>query len=61
MSGKNKDYEKYQYTTKEFVKYITQCMLLCVMLDYLFYKLVWLLLCIFPVVLSEMEKETADL
>lgn len=49
MSGKNKDYEKYQYTTKEFVKYIMQCILLCVMLDYLFYKSVWLLLCIFPV------------
>lgn len=38
MKQQNHDYEKYQYSWKEVLKYIAESSLLCILLDYLFYK-----------------------
>lgn len=48
MSGKNTDYEEYQYSVKEIIRYVTECIVLCAMVDYLFYKNLWMLLLTIP-------------
>jgi len=41
MNGKNTDYEKYQYSVKEIIRYVSECVILCLVVDYLFYKNIW--------------------
>ena len=48
MSGKNTDYEEYQYSVKEIIRYVTECIVLCAVVDYLFYKNLWMLLLTIP-------------
>ena len=62
MNGKNTDYEKYQYSVKEIIRYVSECVILCLVVDYLFYKNIWMLLLAvpLPVLYLKLEKETAD-
>ena len=48
MNGKNTDYEKYQYSVKEIIRYVSECVILCLVVDYLFYKNIWMLLLAVP-------------
>ena len=45
---RNQDYDKYSYSAKEILKYGVQGVLLCVAVDYLFYKSFWVLLPMLP-------------
>ena len=42
------DYDDYQYSYKEMLKYLMQSILLCAGVDYLFYKNIWLMLAAVP-------------
>lgn len=42
-------YDNYHFTRREFVLYLFQSLLLCIMVDYLFYQSVWILLFLIPV------------
>ena len=35
------DYEHYHFSALEFVKYLGQALALCIIVDYLFYKNIW--------------------
>lgn len=48
MSQNNSDYEKYQYSVKEKIRYVVECAVLCAVLDYLFYKNLWMLSAVIP-------------
>ena len=48
MSQNNSDYEKYQYSVKEKIRYVVECAVLCAVLDYLFYKNLWMLSVVIP-------------
>ena len=48
MNGKNTDYEKYQYSVKEIIRYVSECVILCLVVDYLFYRNIWMLLLAVP-------------
>ena len=48
MSQNNSDYEKYQYSVKEKIRYVVECAALCAVLDYLFYKNLWMLSAVIP-------------
>ena len=48
MNGKNTDYEKYQYSVKEIIRYVSECVILCLVVDYLFYKNIWMLFLAVP-------------
>ena len=48
MNGKNPDYEKYHYSVKEIMRYVTECAVLCGVVDYLFYKTPWMLVVMLP-------------
>ena len=43
MSGQKADYEVYHYSVKEILKYIAESAALCGIVDYLFYKSMWVL------------------
>lgn len=43
------NYDEYHFTKKEILKYITQSVLICILLDYLFYQNKWLLLLTIPI------------
>lgn len=43
------NYDEYHFTKKEILKYISQSVLLCMLLDYLFYQNKWLLLLTIPI------------
>ena len=43
------DYEKYHFTGQELVLYLTQSILLCFLVDYLFYQSIWVLPFFLPV------------
>lgn len=43
------NYNEYHFTKKEFLKYLFQSILLCVMINYLFYKTVWMFLLMLPI------------
>lgn len=43
------DYDHYHFTRKEFLKYILESVLLCFLVDYLFYQSIWLLPFLIPV------------
>ena len=45
---RNQDYDKYSYSAREILKYGVQGVLLCVAVDYLFYKSFWVLLPMLP-------------
>lgn len=42
------NYDDYQYSYKELIKYLMQSILLCAGVDYLFYKNIWLMLAAVP-------------
>lgn len=44
-----RDYDRYRFTVKEFLKYAGQALVLCIVADYLFYKSIWVLVFILPV------------
>ena len=48
MSQNNSDYETYQYSVKEKIRYVVECAALCAVLDYLFYKNLWMLSAAIP-------------
>ena len=48
MSQNNSDYEKYQYSVKEKIRYVVECAVLCAVLDYLFYKNLWMVSAVIP-------------
>ena len=48
MNGKNPDYEIYHYSAKEIVRYVAECAALCCVVDYLFYKTLWVLVAMLP-------------
>lgn len=48
MSQNNSDYEKYQYSVKEKIRYVVECAAFCAVLDYLFYKNLWMLSAVIP-------------
>lgn len=43
------NYDEYHFTKKEFLKYLFQSILLCVMINYLFYKTLWIFLLMLPI------------
>lgn len=43
------NYNEYHFTKKEFLKYLFQSVFLCAMINYLFYKTVWMFLLMFPI------------
>ena len=43
------DYSEYHFTKKEFLKYFLQSLLLCVLVNYLFYQNWWFLFAVIPV------------
>ena len=43
------DYIHYRFTVKEWILYLTQSILLCILVDYLFYQSVWILPFLLPV------------
>lgn len=43
------NYNEYHFTKKEFLKYLFQSVLLCAMINYLFYKTVWIFLLMLPI------------
>ena len=49
MSGQKADYEVYHYSVKEILKYIAESAALCGIVDYLFYKSMWVLVFMVPV------------
>ena len=49
MSGQKADYDRYHYSAKEILKYMAESISLCVMVDYLFYKSLWVLIFMLPV------------
>ena len=49
MSGQKADYEMYHYSVKEILKYIAESAALCGIVDYLFYKSMWVLVFMVPV------------
>ena len=49
MSGQKADYDRYHYSVKEILKYMAESIALCVMVDYLFYKSLWVLIFMLPV------------
>ena len=49
MSGQKADYEVYHYYVKEILKYIAESAALCGIVDYLFYKSMWVLVFMVPV------------
>lgn len=49
MSGQKADYEVYHYSVKEILKYIAESAALCGIVDYLFYKNMWVLVFMVPV------------
>ena len=44
-----KDYEHYRFSAGEFIKYLLQGSVICVLADYLFYQSAWVLLMVLPV------------
>ena len=66
MNGKNTDYEKYQYSVKEIIRYVSECVILCLVVDYLFYKNIWMLLLAVPLSacvrdLEQLYEKNADI
>ena len=49
MSSKNQDYGVYHYSRAEVVKYVAQFVGISALIDYLFYKMLWLMLLAIPV------------
>ena len=44
-----REYGKYRYTPKEIVKYLAQSIAMCALIDYLFYRNLWVMLVMMPV------------
>ena len=61
QSYAKKDYDHYRFSLKESVKYLGQAAALCMAVDYLFYRSVWLLVLMVPVSLFYLKWQQSRL
>ena len=61
QSYAKKDYDHYHFSLKESVKYLGQAAALCMAVDYLFYRSVWLLVLMVPVSLFYLKWQQSRL